>query len=65
MRPLHSIARLTLINGHASLRPIFMYVTRLLNTSSVKTLTENNRPRNVDFDDMLLLSTYKIWSILW
>jgi hypothetical protein len=57
--PLHSIARLTLINGKASLRPVFMYVARLLSTTSVKTLTENNRPRNVDFDHVFLLRTFK------
>jgi hypothetical protein len=57
--PLYSIARLTLINGQASLRPVFMYVARLLSTSSVRTLTENNRPRNVDFGYVFLLSTFK------
>ena len=36
-----------------------MYVTRLLSTSIVKTLTENNRPSNVDFDYMFLLRTFK------
>ena len=59
MVPLHSTARLTLINGQASLRPVFMYVTRLLSTSSVKTVTENNRPSNVDFDYVFLLRTFK------